>query len=83
MDKEELVLVWRASGQANAEMIKMYLESFGIQVIIYGESVGSAYGLTSTPLGEVELLVPKSQSQDAMHHLEEINESSDPDLDGD
>ncbi len=83
MDKEELVLVWRASGQANAEMIKMYLESFGIQVIIYGESVGSAYGLTSTPLGEVELLVPKSQSQDAMHHLEEINESSDLDLNGD
>ena len=73
MDKKNLVLVGRSAGQAYAEMMKMVLESYGIEVFTYGESVGSAYGLTITPLGEVEIWVPKSQSMEAARILEEIN----------
>jgi hypothetical protein len=83
MDKKDLVLVGRSAGQANAEMLKMVLESFGIQVFIYGESVGSAYGLTITPLGEVELWVPKSQSEEAAQILNDISADSDSGIDVD
>ena len=82
MDKKELVLVGRSAGQAQAEMMKMVLESYGIQVFIYGESVGSAYGLTITPLGEVDIWVPKSQSLEAAQILEEINAGLDFGSDG-
>lgn len=83
MDKKDLVLVGRSAGQANAEMLKMVLESFGIQVFIYGESVGSAYGLTITPLGEVELWVPKSQSEEAAQILNDVSADSDSGIDVD
>jgi len=79
MDRRELVLVGRAAGQANAEMIKTYLESYGIRVVMYGESVGSAYGLTCTPLGEVEIWVLKNQSSEAIQRLNEINAGLEPD----
>lgn len=82
-DKEELKLVWKASGYANAEMIKMYLESFGIHVYIFGESVGSAYGLVNTPLGEVDIFVPVSQSENARSQLEIFNEDHSDDHDPD
>lgn len=49
----------------DAQLIKNYLESFGIDVISYWESVGQAYGLTSTPLGEVEIYVQQSQFEQA------------------
>lgn len=83
MDRKDLVLVGRSAGQANAEMMKMVLESYGIQVFIYGESVGSAYGLTITPLGEVELWVPKSQSKEAAQILDEISAGLGSDIDDD
>ena len=80
MNKKDLELVWKASGFANAELIKMYLESFGIQVYVFGESVASAYGLTSTPLGEVDLMVPAHQAEEARQRLKEINEDPGPDV---
>jgi hypothetical protein len=71
MDKSKLTLVWKAYGYMDAQLVKNYLESFGLQVYDFEESVGKAYGLTTTPLGEVELYVPNAQKQDAEKYLQQ------------
>jgi len=70
-----LQLLWKANGYMDAELIKGYLESFGIEVISYGESVGQAYGLTTTPLGEVELFVHKDKFPEAQRILNDFYSS--------
>ena len=61
----ELVTVYQAEGQLEAEMIKSFLEAQGIDVVINQESIGRTYGLSVGTLGMVEVLVPKSQAEDA------------------
>lgn len=62
-------LVYRAHGQLDAQMIRLFLESKGFTVLTYGESVGVTYGLTVGPLGEVEILVPIAQVEEARRTL--------------
>ena len=76
MKSDLLSLVWKASGYLDAQMIKGFLESYGITVYSFEESVGSAYGLTTTPLGEVEIYVPKESAEEAKKHLEEYLNNS-------
>ena len=71
MKTDRLTLVWKASGYLDAQMIKGYLESFGLTVYTFEESVGTAYGLTTTPLGEVEIYVPKENAKEAEKYLED------------
>lgn len=52
------VSVYTANGKLDAEMIKAFLESKGIQVLTSQESAGTAMGLTVGQLGEVDILVP-------------------------
>lgn len=61
MKDSKLQLVWKAQGYLDAQLIKNYLESFGIEVFDFEESVGKAYGLTVGSLGEVELYVRKEK----------------------
>jgi len=78
MKSDRITLVWKASGYLDAQLIKSYLESFGLQVYTFEESVGAAYGLTSTPLGEVEIYVPNENAQEAEKYLESyLNEKLD------
>jgi hypothetical protein len=70
MKSDRITLVWKASGYLDAQLIKNYLESFGLKVYTFEESVGAAYGLTSTPLGEVEIYVPNESALDAEKYLE-------------
>lgn len=69
MDQEEYVQVYTCNGQLDAEMIKAFLESFQIHAIISGESLGSVYGLTVGPLGEVKILVPPEEADTAVDLL--------------
>jgi len=71
MKSEKLTLVWKASGYLDAQMIKGYLESYGLQVFTFEESIGAAYGLTTTPLGEVEIYVPNENAEEARKYLED------------
>lgn len=71
MKSDRLFLVWKASGYLDAQLIKGYLESYGLQVYTFEESVGTAYGLTTTPLGEVEIYVPTESANDAKKYMEE------------
>jgi hypothetical protein len=55
---EGVAIVYRASGLAQAELIKGYLESEDIPVHLDYESAGPVYGLTLDGLGEVRICVP-------------------------
>jgi len=65
--------VWIANGMLDAEMIRALLESFNIQTQVLQESAGVTYGMVFGKMGEVEILVPKKQTKDAMEILEAYN----------
>jgi len=56
-----LINIYTAAGQLEAEMVKAFLESKDIQVILNQESIGRTLGLSAGYLGEVDVLVPESQ----------------------
>lgn len=61
----EPVVVWRATNQMEAEVVKGRLESEGIPAIIRGEALGAIYGLTSGTLAETSVLVPAPLAEQA------------------
>jgi len=71
MKNSNLKLVWKAMGYLDAQMVKNLLLSFEIDSIMYEESVGQAYGLTFTPLGEVEIYVAKKDYENAYAIIDE------------
>ncbi len=84
MSDDPLKLIWKANGYMDAQLIKNYLESYGIVVYNFEESVGLTYGLTAGPLGEAELYVLTSQAEEAKKYMREYAEASgqaEPDFD--
>ncbi len=71
-DSERFIVVYTSNGKLNAEMIKAFLESEGVKVMISQESAGSTYGLTIGPLGEVDILVPENQETHARKLLSDM-----------
>lgn len=69
---EEYVVVYTANGQLEGQMIRAFLESHGIPVLAYEESVGMTYGLTITPLGQVDIRVPEAQAEEAQQILADM-----------
>jgi len=53
---DDLIVVYTATGQIEASLIKGLLESSGIPVMSVQEGAGAAYGFTVGLLGEVKLL---------------------------
>ena len=70
MDDTGFVSVYTAEGKLAAEIIRLMLESFGIQAVLFQESVGVAYGLTVGPVGEVQITVPAGQEKAARELLQ-------------
>ncbi len=62
-DKWELVI--EVSGEFQANLLRNLLEAQGIKVFLNQEGAGKAYGFTVGPLGQVQVLVPEHQSQEA------------------
>ncbi len=54
----EMVTVYVASGQLEAEVVRGRLESEGIPAVLRYESAGLVYGFTVNGLGKVEVQVP-------------------------
>lgn len=48
-----------------AEILRGYLESSSIEVLVKGEAIGRIHGLTAGPLAEVELWVPAEKFKEA------------------
>lgn len=69
---KKITLVWTASGYLDGQLIKNYLESFGLDVFSFEESVGTSYGLTTAPLGQVEIYVLNEDAADAIKYLDEF-----------
>ena len=74
-----LTKVWTAAGYLDAQIVKSYLESFGLEVFTYEESIGLAYGLTATPLGEVEIFVRNEDEGKTLEYLKEYQAAQDED----
>jgi len=62
---QEPVVVWRATNQLEAQVVKGRLESEGIPAIISGEALGAIYGFTSGTLAETSVLVPAPLAEKA------------------
>ncbi len=63
--KSDLVSVYTASGELEANVIKSKLEEGDIPVLLSYESLGIIYGLSVDGLGEIRILVPKNLAQRA------------------
>ena len=73
---DDLVVVFRAAGLSEAEIIKGFLESAEIPVHLSYESAGAVYGLTVDGLGEVRVKVPAEFAPLAQELLEEQRQGS-------
>jgi hypothetical protein len=73
MKSKHLKLIDKARGEMDAQLKKNYLLSKGIEAILYEESLGTLYGLTNTPLGEVEIYVKNADYEAAVLALKEIS----------
>jgi hypothetical protein len=62
----ELVTIYQAMGQPEAEIIKGRLEVEGILALLKYESIGSVYGLTVNGLGQVKVQVPAKYADRAL-----------------
>lgn len=80
---KKLSLIWKASGYMDAQIVKNYLESFGIEVFDFEESVGKSYGFTNAPLGEVELYVRPDVLKQAKEYLQAYLDSGESQNNGD
>jgi hypothetical protein len=63
------VEVYSANGLLEAETIKIFLEAYGMTVMITQESVGTTYGLTAGALGMSHIYVPADQEKEALELL--------------
>lgn len=69
---ENLVVVYTAAGQIEANLIKGLLEAAGIPAMISQEGAGVAYGLTVGPLGKAQILVREEDAAEARELLAAI-----------
>ena len=65
MSDEKWALITEVSGELQADLLRNLLEAQGIEVFLNQEGAGRAYGLTVGPLGQVQVLVPSHQSEEA------------------
>src|SRR5436190_20484644 len=73
------VCIGIVEGPLRAEIARTYLEQAGISVHLQGEALGSVYGFTSGPLGEVRVLVPAAQAEEAARIFGELDFSDESD----
>ena len=61
----ELIEVYKAQGEMDAQVIRSVLESDGIDSMLSGESVRLTHGLTVDGLAEVRILVREEDEERA------------------
>ena len=68
--KPDFVVVSTVQSELAANVIKSYLESEGMPVLLKSESAGRVFGLTVDGLGQVSILVPQELAEEAKHIIE-------------
>ena len=83
MDELKYEFLTEVQGRWQADLLKSYFESTGIDVQLFQESLGqNIYPTTLDILGNVQLFVPKEQLETARKLLEEYYaEAQEPDSD--
>ncbi len=71
MSDESWEVITEVSGELQANLLRNLLEAQGIKVFLNQEGAGRAVGLTLGPLGEVQVMVPEHQSQEARQIVED------------
>ena len=70
----EYKVVYVGSGNLDAEEIRIFLESAGIDAYVNQESVGiTGYSLTVGPVGQAKVVVPAEQYEAARLLLEKMD----------
>ena len=69
MEENKLVHVYTVLGPLQGKMIRAFLESKGITVMVSEESAGVAMGLEIGILGEARVYVPEAQVAEAREIL--------------
>jgi len=64
-NKEQMVEVYRASGDTQAQVIKGLLESYGVPCLLRSDAAHSVHVLTVDGMGEVKIMVWESMSEKA------------------
>ena len=77
-----LVVVYTAAGQAEANLIKSMLEAAGIPAMSAQEGAGAAFGLTVGLMGEAQILVREEDAAEARELLAAM-ERGEPDEEDD
>ena len=76
MHADNMITVYRACGQLEAQIVKGRLDVEEIPSILKYESLGTVYGLTVDGLGQVEVQVPAMYADMAGKILAESTEHS-------
>ena len=69
MNKDKMVAVYRASGEAEALVIKSLLESYGIPALLKSNAAPSVHMFTVDGMGEVRVMVWEAMSARARELL--------------
>ena len=77
-----LISIYTAAGQLEAEMIKTFLESHNLQVVLNQESIGRTLGLSAGYLGEVDVLVPETHVSKAHELISAMEQGEYSDMSG-
>jgi len=59
------VVVAKAAGELQGELMRGLLEAQGVRVYLSVEGAARAIGITAGPLGEVDIMVPEEELEDA------------------
>ena len=70
---EEIIVVETTSGLIEAEILRGLLEANDINVWLSHESAGKVIGLSVGPLGQVDLMVPADQAEEAKKILDDYH----------
>jgi hypothetical protein len=70
-EKDNFVQVYKANGEAEAQIIKGKLESNGIPVLLKSLAAPSVHAFVVDGLGEYRVMVPASLAEDAKNLLED------------
>lgn len=68
-----MVVVYRAIGEAEAEVIRGLLESFGISSMLQSNTAPSVHMFTDNIVGKVEVMVWASQAEEARQLLSQTD----------
>lgn len=70
---EDIIIVETTSGLIEAEILRGLLEANDITVWLLHEAAGKAIGLSVGPLGQVDLMVPANQAEEARKILDDYH----------